>query len=517
MRLSRNYSRPLLALLLAGTITSGCSKKSDTDATTPADTTTTGGGGVSSSGAVNALADAFPATLALSAFPQTASGAALIGDEDTEVDDPNADKNLNEKVADNKKIIEGKADNCLDPQVFKPHKGRGSVTCYEFDSDMNPTSFAVEAGKPARPDFGTVDGTDGNGEACMVSFVRGEIQSVVEIVDQALALVGGMICQAKKDGVATGMPALGASLALETSLTSATKGHMKVSSAGLSRLDDIAGKPVYRSDITVTNDRGHTLEVHLVHSPGEGDDGDGTLWFVRSGEKAMPGMPANDENSPVGKNDVMSITYSRSAVDGVPNMRFESSRAIIVNTIDPVDATGHINFAGIADDATNATIHANKHVAFDGNTETNEGSLSYWVNPGGRYDESARGFLFNTTADADTGVISGCGISGATAGVSIRKAVLDPSDDNALAPKRYWHPQEDKNIHADKNPLFTGNEGDFITQQCFTQGDDGVYAIDAVKTTDTHGYDVIATAATHVERPAHPKVKLEGQFKPAEK
>jgi hypothetical protein len=518
MKLARFCSYPLLTLLVSGAIFVGCNAKSDSDSDTETTATSTGiaGVGVSKSGAVNALADAFPVSLALSAFPQSTSGAALTGTADQEVDDPNADKDLKEKVEENKSIVEGKADNCLNPNVFRPHRSLASVTCYEFDSDMNPSRFPAE-GSQTRPDFGTTDGTDGNGEACMVSFVRGEIQGVVEIVDQALALVGGMICQAKKDGAATGMPTTAAPLDLKASLKNATKGHLTVDSANLAKLDDIDGKSVYRSDIKVTNERGHVLEVHLVHSPGDGDNGNGTLWFIRSGEKAPAGSPANDPNGPESKNDVMSITYSRSETGGVPNMRFESSRARIADTIDPVDAAGNINFAGIPKEAQNDTINAIKYVAFDGNTETNEGNLSYWMNPGGSYDESARGFLFNTTVNTDSGVVAGCGISGATAAVSIRKSVLDPSDANTLQPVRYWHPQENKNIHPDKDARYSANEGDFITEQCFKQGSDGLYAIDADETPDAHGYDVIATAATHVEPPHRPEAKLEGQFVPETK
>jgi hypothetical protein len=510
-------------LILASGLAIGCGKSSDDSAAddSAGSTATAGvGGGISKSGSVNALADAFPVSLALAAFPKADDAAGLRLDDSSEVEDPNAGKNLAEKVAENKEIVEGKADRCLNPDVFRPHFAKGDVTCYEFDSDMNPSRFAG-----SDREFGTVDGTDGAGEACMVTFVREQVREGVETVDQALALVGGMICQAKKDGVATGMPDKGSELDLAASMETATNGHMTVTTAKIARLDDIDEKPVYRSDIVVTDGMGRDLEVHLVHSPGEGDNGDGTLWFIRSGGKPAaklvgpanppPGDgPAVDPNNSENKNHVMSIQYSRTETDGVPNMRFESTRAAIVDTIDPVDDAGHVNFADVPEDAQNSTIHAINHVAFDGNTDTNEGTLSYWMNPGGNYNESARGFLFNTAVDSESGELGGCGISGATASISIRKAVTEPSDENTLKPVRYWHPRENQNIHPDKDSRYSSNEGNAITQQCFKQDADGAYAIDTAITTSERGYDVIETAESNVEPPKPVEQKLEGEFLP---
>lgn len=511
MKVSRICSLPLVGFLISGTLMLSCEKKDDKDDASTTAEVTGGIPGVSKSGAVNALADAFPVSLALSAFPQASSGAALTATLEEEVVDPNANKNLKEKVAANKEIVEGRADRCLDANVFRPHRQPSAVTCYEFDSDMNPMRLPAQ-GDRTRPDFGTIDGTDGSGEACLVSFVRSEVQEAVETVDQALALIGGMICQAKKDGSAVAMPATGSSIDLTTSLGNATNGHLVVDSAQIARLDDIDARAVYRSDIKVTNEREQTLEVHLVHSPGDGDNGNGTLWFIRSGGKAAAGGPAVDPNNSDAKNFVMSITYSRSEVDGVPKMRFESSRAAIVNSISPVDASGQINFAEIPKEAGNDVIHAINFVAFDGNTETNEGTLSYWQNPGGSYQESARGFLFNTVADPETGTLAGCGVSGATGSISIRKAILEPSEDNTLKPVRYWHPQGSQNIHPDKDSRYVGNEGFAITQQCFKQGSDGIYAIDSEKTVDARGYDVLATEEIDVAPPTRPEHKLDGDF-----
>lgn len=523
MKLRNARAAKAVSLILTCCVAASCGKKSsDTTPATvakddkPTDTTDT------PPSAINVLASAFPSALALSAFPTAGSSLALA--EEEEVADPNADKDFKEKVADTKKVLAGTAEHCLDPHVFAPHPDFSDVTCYQFDSDMNPSRYA-QGGGPSPKDFGTIDGTDGKGEACMVTFARAEVSDVVQTVDQALALVSGMICQAKKDDADAALPDVGKEMDLKAALTNATGNHLTVSSAILTRLEDIDSKKVFRSDVKVTMKNGRTFEVHLVHSPGESEQGNGTLWIIRSPNTgAAAGGPAIDPNNGAHKNDVLSISYSRTAAaDGSPLMRFESTSAAIVNTVEPVDEAGRVNFGALPKEAQNSEIHKIKYVAFDGNTETNEGTLSYWMNPGGSYDESARGFLFNM-ANVD-GHLTGCGTSGATASVSVRKAVGDPSDANTLKPVRYWHPFDkaqnnpnsndtSNNIHPNKDARYDHSEGSAITEQCFKLNDAGVYAIDTAKTTHARGYEVIATAESKVLPPAPPPKKLDGNFKP---
>ena len=82
---------------------------------------------------------------------------------------------------------------------------------------MNPTQ------NPSGQLYGTTDGTVGgsirsgapnSSEACMVAFARQQVQESVDSVDRSLNLVSGLLCQAKKDGLDSGLPAVGGSLDL---------------------------------------------------------------------------------------------------------------------------------------------------------------------------------------------------------------------------------------------------------------------------------------------------------------
>lgn len=487
-------------LALTASLSLACSKKKDDDDDEDPLTdaiNAPGGGGVAATG--NIFAASYPTSLAVSVFPGgAASSFTLEGEED-----PNAGKSTKEKKDDNEKKLKGEAE-CLDMRQFRQLRGHSSVTCYEFDSDMNPTQISGD-----ERTFGTVDGTNGAGEACMVSFTRGEVDDAVQAVDTALALVTGMLCQAKKDGLATELPGIGETIDLAPSFANAGQGKLSISTAQISRKEDKDGNPVYRNDVTVTNEAGHQLQVHLVHSPSADGTSSGTLWMQRPGNIRLPAGMESDPNNSQNKNDVMSINYANSTnSDGSPRVQLELRRAMLVNSVEPFDANGLVNYGGVAQDASNADIHAIKFLAFDMNPYTNAGNLSYWMNPGGNYNESARGFLFNVADDG--GSLKGCGISGATANVSIRKALAEPSDANTLKPVRYWHPRETQNISANKDSRFTANEGSMITEQCFAQGSDGVYSIDTAVTTHARGYDVVATGASDVTPPSPPAKKLDG-------
>jgi hypothetical protein len=507
MRLKKRDSNTILVSFVVLAIAIGCSKKkSDED---DSDTDSVSSGFISSGNGVsgNPLSAAFPSELALAAFPQSSSSALRL---DESVEDPNADKTIGEKVADSERKLAGSGD-CFDPQEFKNFKPQESITCYDFDSDMNPFEVSGDSRK-----LGTTDGTNGAGEACMVSFARKELDDVANRVDRALALISGMLCIAKQNGLATALPEIGETLDLAAAMENVgPKIFEKVSTASMVRLDDVDGNAVYRSDVTITDPNGNLDEVHLVHSPVADGSSTGTLWFKRQSKSKLLAGQQVDPNNSENKNDVMSINYAKTLVDGRERMTGELRRASIVNTIDPFEDNGLVAYSNLPEDAQNADVHRIKYVAFDMFPDNNEGSLSYWMNPGGNYNESARGFLFSMEAGVDGG-LSGCGVSGATAGVSIRKALAEPSETNALIPVRYWHPRGSSNISADKDARFTSNEGSFVTEQCFKQDADGVYAIDSDKTADERGYEVVARDAVEVEPPMAPPAKLDGEFKPAE-
>jgi len=432
------------------------------------------------------------------------------------VDDPNAKKNFKDKVADQGKRMKGEGD-CFNPAQFKPMKPKTPITCYQFDNDMNPFVQA-DGSKKSGTTTGKVSAT--NAEACMVAFARAEVEDSVQQVDRALAMVSGMICQAKKDGKDSQMPAEGESLDLTASFDKGGAG-LTGSTAKITRLADVGGNPVYRSDITTTAPDGKSFEVHLVHSPGANDSSSGTLSILRPGDSGMGAKDAGQgggANGDSNKNALLSINYSREQDDaGKKRMRFEVRRAAIVKTVTPFDANGLVNLTAVADNAQNAELGAVRYLAFDIDPDSNAGNLSYWQNPGGNFTEPARGFLFNITAGTD-GSLSGCGVSGATGDISIRKYLKDPVTANELKPVKWYHPFRNDNTSADKDSRYTNpnnandNQGPAITKQCFKQNAaSGVYEI---TTTDPKGYEVIPTAQNNVQPPTKPKAKLEGDFRP---
>lgn len=512
----------LKSLLLAGLsagLLQGCGAKStttdasgstETATTTTATTTkekTAAEKAAETATESNALALAYPGTLALSVLPSSTGASLRLADEEV---DPGK-HTYTEKLEATEKRLKGEGDCFAAGEIAERTSKDAGIKCYEFDSDMNPSRF--NAGDTTR-DFGTTDGTDGKGQSCLVSFAKSQVDDITNKVDRALAMVQGVICMAKKDAEAKDTEvkapeAGGDAIDLKDSVNAGLPANapIKFTTAKSSATKNDDGSITYTTEIVVTNPFGKADTVVLRHTPAlkEGGDEAGILTFTREplGDKAT--APAGDQNAVGSKYDVMAIQYKKSTdADGVAHMNAELTRASINKTYSPIDDNGLVNFAALPDSAANSDIHAIKYVSFDIEPATGAGDLSYWMNPGGNKAESARGFLFNISA-ADDGLLSGCGISGATNNVSIRAAALDSS--LVLAPVRYWHPRENQNVHPNKDARYTANEGNAITEQCFAQNAAGLYVIDKAKTTSVKGYDVKATSNVRPpERPPEPKL-----------
>ncbi len=178
---------------------------------------------------------------------------------------------------------------------------------------------------------------------------------------------------------------------------------------------------------------------------------------------------------------------------------------------EPLTSAGLVNYAALPDAASNDDVAGSRLVSFDVVPSTGAGSISYWNSPGGALQESARGFIFNLTADAD-GLLSGCGISGATENVSIRKSATDSSV--KLTPAGFWHPFQTArpgsagNTAPGQNPAYGtpgAERGNKVTQQCVKQNAAKIYAIDPDKTKDkVFNYDVIDGSLSSVLPPTRP-------------
>lgn len=196
---------------------------------------------------------------------------------------------------------------------------------------------------------------------------------------------------------------------------------------------------------------------------------------------------------------------------------------------------------GSAFDQANDAVTGMMYVAFDMNKTDNSGTFAYFQNPGGSYGENARGMIFELTAD-DDGLLSGCGVSGATTGeanfadgISIRKSVNESGV--VLKPAGYFHPFfktytsgdpqcgvsstatdadgtyyqtscTSPQAHVRKwyvpeitdstiaTNFVTQSNGTLVSRQCVKQNSTGKYVIDTAEITEDTGYEVIDAADT---------------------
>ncbi len=494
--------------------------------------------------ATNALAAAYPDGLALSAFPQEVPTAALALMSDAPTGDAGEPpKTMAGKMEEAQKMMKGEVDDCV-PEILKtpPTDAQEAQTCYEFDHDMLYT--AAMNGTTEVQAIGTKNGKNAAGEACLVAFGRERIDAVVSRVDRATASVQAMFCQVKKAGLASALPAVGEELNLASALQTGFSGKMRnITAATIKRLDDLDGRPLYKSTIAFGYANGATQEVNLVHSPkSETDNTDfnGTLWVKRSGSAGN-------------YDDLMSIVYSRATqTDGTPLVKYALKNIVVNKTISDqffttagdldLNASTNTNGDYLKADGTvyssaNDAAAGIFYIAFEVNPLTNVGKMSYWRNPGGNYNEAARGFVFNIEAKSD-GALKGCATSGAAAGVSIRKA---NKTSVALSPSGFWHPQlNGGSLNANggepyysignlaspplshaagatsqrwyvpttpdaaNNTAFaSASQGSLITRQCFTQNaTTGLYELDdEANSSSPAGYELITTGSTKFINP----------------
>jgi len=512
MREEKMLSLPknvVLVIIGFGLVSAGCGEDSEDGVI---DTISTAIGDASTE---NGLADAFPHSLAASAFPQTDSISTLALAEDRE-------KSVREKIEETDQVLRGNVDECFKPKRFEDFE-RPEVSCYEFDNDMNPYRYT---GGPETQEGGTTDGTHSNGEACMVAFAREQIGDSIAELDRALELVKAMICQVKKAGGDTNPPAEGEEKDYTSDLTTAANGGgLTISEAIITGQAPIEGQPAYKTEISFTDPKGRETELNLIHAPGTTSDEDKGVLYIVSDPGPGPDGQENDPNNTENMNRVLAIKYAGSIIDGEPRMRFEIKHANILNTIDPVGEDYDINFADIPENTGNETSNNFKYVAFDLNPETNEGNLSYWQNPGGSFNEAARGFLFNISASESDGSLSGCSTSGAALsgsnlmndGASIRRALTsDPIID--LKPTRYYHPMGNNNLDTNRDTRYGPDKqtGEKITRQCFKQNlATGLYEIDMDSVdNDARGYQVIETSSSENDVQPPPKPGDHGFRKP---
>ncbi len=446
---------------------------------------------------VNPMANLVPEGISIPSFPVDSGASLALGDDSETIDDPDAKKDMAERKKEQRQRLRGEG-TCLDLKIFKDVKEE-AVSCYDFDSDMNPMT---KDGKST----GTTTGKHSNDEACMVAFARSQMNTVKAMVDRAMGLVNGLACQALKNGD-TELPAVGEEKNVASVLTDASEAGAAALGLGSDQAPEIKVATVKRESdteftttLTLNNPKGKSMTLVVKNnSSADGDSG-----IIRMERESEASERLNDGgNNVANKVFVMSLKYKQ--VKATNQLKAELRHAALEKTLTLFNADGTVALEGLAENAANTVVHAIKYLAFDLNTETMEGQLSYWRNPGGSLSESARGFLFDMSL-SDDGVLKGCGVSGATQDVSVRGHLATPTT-KILKPVRYWHPFHSQNTNASKNSTdFSAQEGAFISKQCFKRdASTGLYLIDTAVTTSAKGYEVIPQAQSTIAPPAKPE------------
>ena len=296
-------------------------------------------------------------------------------------------------------------------------------------------------------------------------------------VEAALNLFQGMLCQAKKDDLTFGES--GSLDMTQTLTTFKTRDNVEISAATVEVVDKPAeGEPTYKSNVKFTSNIGTEFEVTLVHSPADADNINykGVLYFKNS--RSSPGGGGKEEEG-------TSILYEKSG-DSFENSKIKYEvRNMRLNDLSKeiFDENGLINFTGFGQNDTNSTLENMTYFAFDVNPSSYAGKLSFWKNPGGSYNEAARGFTFESSQNSD-GTLKGCAYAGANQGVSIRKSLTDKTP---LKVTGCFTPFMENNACGGT----TSNTGPNAWKQCFKQLSDGKYEIDTAVTTESEGYTVL--------------------------
>jgi len=553
VKIENGSQRPIrsamgIVLALGAIGVSGCGGGGDDDDEVVAEegvptSTTSGSTSSTSSSSTKKLSNLYPVDLGLTLFPTSTSASLHL--QEQVADGASAGESLSKKKADAEKRLNGEGD-CMPPNLAKKPPNEGAEKCYEFDQDM------VYGSRDGTTYYGTLDGYNSKGEACLPAFARSRVDQVADMVDRATGMIQAMFCQAKKADANIALPESGKSVDLLSALKNAfgSKAN-KITTAKMSReaTDDSSGNPIYVSEVEMVDANNQTRIVSLVHSPRTNGDYVGTLInAVYQNESTQQGWDKN-------KVHYITVSYAKTTTSGKSILDYEARSARINSELtDVFSADGDLNFNVGADftvDSSNAsygnykkadgTFFAQSNDAISGivyivaqvNPSDNTGTFLYSQNPGGNYSEPARGMVASLSLDSN-GVLGGCALSGAVftsqgQRVSIRKSLkegltLDPTgfyhpffntmtSNNATAATtgsdasgsyytrtvtagansataKWYIPKTVTN--ADATTFVTSQTGNFISRQCFDLVG-GKYVIDTTDIPDTAGFQLLKT------------------------
>lgn len=480
----------------------------------------------------NALAIGYPDGLSIPNFPKTTTTSSLNDSGTLGIDATGATgETVAQKEAEAKKILGGNVDDCFANLKTRAKRALPDIdSCYEFDQEMI-YGWRDNANQLKGTKSG-LSNKSGSTEVCMVSFARDEMKEIEAMVDQALDRAQVMACLGKKAG--KNPPAnVGDVVDLRAEIAGKASQDPEApvfSEVTLKRLDDKDSRPVFETKI-VTSRGDQSEEVSIVHSPKSTSDNssyDGVIKVKRTGG------PSKDPNA-TGMVHAVSINYARSEEEGVKKIKASVRRGRFKSTYTNLfDADGRVDFSILPDNATNSDVNGIGMVEFDLNRTDETGTLSYWRNPGGNYNEMARGFVFKIEKESGSELKKGCSVSGAVRGadmgngVSIRKSLKEGVE---LKPNGWYHPffflelipnsnppqkeaanpdaNFDYNINRQSRDIkwskpaigeqtlaakyVEDQTGNHVTRQCFKQDASGNYVLDNSEISGSAGYELIET------------------------
>ncbi len=498
----------IYASILAGLLV-GCQQGEESSDSSGGDSGSGDEGGSAPSGDTgalaisdNGLAIAYPEGLTVTAFPQSVDsnpGAAAPGSLQTglRLNGPSADstelKHPREALTESQDRLNGDAQSCFDNGLVQAFGSSPNITeyCFGFDygivsgeaigtgdggqvnNIVQSNNSSVSALKSALEGASGLQ-ADSSGEACMVKVGRHMVSAVASKLNGSLGFLGGLLCEAKKAGSDTFSSA---TVDLAETASGKLPDGLTLSKAEITSLDG----GVYKTEIDYSTASQSSSKIIFYHKPGESgnDTYSGVLNFYEG----------EDQN---GNNAFRSMSYAKSGSDTssqrlkieVRDVRYTNAAGVS----DPFLGDGTLDpNTGVTVNDGNDKLSGVKYFAFDVNPSSFAGSLSFWVNPGGNYEEPPRGFVYETAQDS-AGRTSGCAWSGAFRDTSIRKAIADGS---ILKPTGCYTPQISNGVCGTSSD----KQGNDVWKQCFTQNSSGIYEIDNSKVTDTSaGYDVLPSA-----------------------
>jgi hypothetical protein len=397
--------------------------------------------------------------------------------------------------------------------------------------------------------------TTPNKEACLAAYSRSKIAEVSQIVDQAQALLEGMICAAYKENKNQKIPKPGETLDLAETLTDITgakkvdadadltsavgapppvvgappKEMFRIAKASLKRLENTTDRAQFLSHI-IMEVNGTVRHIRLMHMPSlmsGNNDYIGRL-SIRTIKVQRDGIADNKE-------EYLDVNYmlDLDPDDGKrPKTRYRLLRAtfdhrnLVTLNKDPFAGIGQLDlnvgarfdpltavdpkYGSFPTDEINGSVDFNRTISrvnridYAGNPITNEGLFGFWMNPGGNFNEAARGMIASRRRESPESTrLVGCAISGASlkpdisGNYSIRKA---QKENILLKPTGYFHPSKgstDDPSNGRVNPTCqAGNcqTAPYAYRQCYRQDDSGLFLPDLSRINDqTAKFDVINT------------------------